>query len=153
MSFPPLTTTSKRFIHTQHSPGLHAHRPPEYTHTQDHKKELKPATDFWQTMGAYLQAPSFGSYSGRVLPRSNSSTFTSPSPAARGGTAPVAQLNNAPTFQAFINQTTNRLIFLGRGAPSAVGDGKTVGALMRLIRTAAAVRATLTTHAHSFPSR
>ena len=87
----------------------------------EHKKELKPATDFWQTMDAYLQVPSFASYSGSMCPRSNSYTFTSPSPTARGGTVPVAQLNNSPTSQAFINQTTDRLISLGRGAPTAVG--------------------------------
>jgi len=97
----------------------------------EHKKELKPATDFWQTMDAYLQVPSFASYSSSMYPWSNRNTFTSPSPTARGGTAPVAQLNNAPTFQAFINQTIDRLISLGRGAPSAVGDGKTIGASMR----------------------
>jgi len=82
-------------------------------------------------MDAYLQVPSFASYSSSMYPWSNRNTFTSPSPTARGGTAPVAQLNNAPTFQAFINQTIDRLISLGRGAPSAVGDGKTIGASMR----------------------
>jgi len=50
---------------------------PRNTHsTLEHKKELKPVTDFWQTMGAYLQVPSFESYSGSTYPRSNSNTFT-----------------------------------------------------------------------------
>ena len=57
----------------------------------EHKKELKPALDYWQTMDADLQVPSFASYSGIMYPRRN--TFTSTSPTARGGTAPVVQLS------------------------------------------------------------
>ena len=33
LSFPPTTAALKRLMHTHHSPGLHAHRPPEHTHT------------------------------------------------------------------------------------------------------------------------
>lgn len=86
-------------------------------------------------MDADLQVPSFASYSGSMYPRSN--TFIS-SPSARGGTTPVAELNNSPTFQAFINKTIERIILLGRGPPGAVGDGKTIGASMRWSQAALA---------------
>jgi len=82
-------------------------------------------------MGAYIQASSFL----RIVLRHHA-------PAEQHlhlllllhgsrGHAPVAQLNNAPTSKHFVNQTIDRLIFLGRGPPSAVGDGKIIGASWR----------------------
>ena len=55
-------------------------------------------------------------------------------PAVRGvapGSATTPRLNNAPTFEAFIDEVIECVTIQGTAAPSSVGDGITIGASSR----------------------
>ena len=98
----------------------------------EQKKELRPDLGHWRALAAYLQVLSLASHSGSTYPRS--STSTSSSSTARGGSAPIAQLNNAPAFNAFVNQTSTASSFSVASPQAPSATTRSLG--RNLVRTA-----------------